>query len=296
MFIDDCSKDNSVKIIEYYKREDERINLVKQKNNKGTLISRNIGVLLAKGTFVTIPDSDDILSQKILKICYEATRRYNYDMIRFNYYEQKTKGAWMKAFNQLGNLRIYQPELSTFIFYGLGYLRLNDFLVTNKLIKRDLYIRALNDIKPFYLNQYMIILEDELINYSLHLNANSLYLMQKIGYYKIYNKNSVTQKKKKKKNMKYKFLFLYLKFIYENTKNNKYEKDMAFFILNKYIKKINILKSINNEFEFYLEILIKYLNCKFIDNTNKIKIVKMIELIKNSKNNNILSEKNILNI
>ena len=71
---------------------------------------------------------------------------------------------------------------------------------------------------------------------------------------------------------------------------------MAFFILNKYIKKINILKSINNEFEFYLEILIKYLNCKFIDNTNKIKIVKMIELIKNSKNNNILSEKNILNI
>ena len=83
-------------------------------------------------------------------------------MIRFNYYEEKTKGAWMLDFNKLGNREINQPELSHFIFYGLGYLKLNDFLITNKFVKRDLFIKSLNNINKFYLNQYMIIFEDGL--------------------------------------------------------------------------------------------------------------------------------------
>ena len=143
-------------------KKDERIFLLKNKKNKGALISRNIGVLLSKGSFIIIPDSDDILSNNILKICYEKSIKYDYEIIRFNYYEEKTKGAWMRDFKKLGSRIIYQPELSNFIFYGLGYLKLNDFLITNKFIKRDVFIKSLNDINKFYLNQYMIIFEDGL--------------------------------------------------------------------------------------------------------------------------------------
>ena len=140
IFIDDFSKDSSVKVIEYYKNEDERIILLKQKKNKGTLISRNIGVLLSKGNYIIIPDSDDILSNKILQNCYETSIKYNYEMIRFNQYEQKTKGkGWMQVINNLESHEIYQPKLSTFMFYGLGYLKLNDFSISNKFIKRTAY-------------------------------------------------------------------------------------------------------------------------------------------------------------
>lgn len=201
-------------------------------------------------------------------------------MIRFNYYEEKTKGAWMKEFNQFGNRELYQPELSSFLFYGLGFLKLNDFLITNKFIKRDLFIKTLKNINPFYLNKYMIIFEDGLINYSLYRNSKSLYLLQKLGFYKVYNKISVTQKKRKKKLDRNKFLFLYLKFIFENSKNNLFEKNMAFYTMNKYIKKNNISKSIDNNSVFYSKILNIYLNCKYINNTNKKKILEMIEFLK----------------
>ena len=44
IFIDDFSEDNSATIIEKYQKYDERIILIKNKKNKGTLISRNIAL------------------------------------------------------------------------------------------------------------------------------------------------------------------------------------------------------------------------------------------------------------
>ena len=75
IFVDDYSKDNSIKKIENCQNEDERIILLKNKKNKGTLISRNIGALKAKGEFLIFPDSDDILSHNILSLCYETAKK-----------------------------------------------------------------------------------------------------------------------------------------------------------------------------------------------------------------------------
>ena len=84
IFVDDCSIDNTTKVIKELQKDDERIILIKLKRNKGTLIARNIGVLKSKGEFLIIPDSDDILSKNILRICYYIAKRNNYDLIRFN--------------------------------------------------------------------------------------------------------------------------------------------------------------------------------------------------------------------
>ena len=89
IFVDDCSEDNSIEIIERYKNNDSRIILIKNKKNKGTLISRNIGALKARGEFLVFPDSDDILSRDILNICYKTCKTYNYDLVRFNMYSDR---------------------------------------------------------------------------------------------------------------------------------------------------------------------------------------------------------------
>ena len=78
IFIDDYSGDNSALIIEKNKKDDERIILLRNKKNKGTLISRNIGALKAKGEFLIFPDPDDMLSEDILSICYKISKRYIY--------------------------------------------------------------------------------------------------------------------------------------------------------------------------------------------------------------------------
>ena len=231
IFVDDFSKDNTVKIIEECQKKDKRIILIKQNKNKGTLISRNIGALKSKGEFLIFPDVDDMLSNKILKKCYNIAKRYNYELIRFVFL-RNNQNYINEIFFQYKN-SIYQPKLSTFVFYSMGYLKINDFNICNKFINRILFLRTLNNINVFYLNQYMIYFEDGFINYALHRNAKSLYLMKNIGYFYIFNNESITNNVNK--NLEIKCFLLYLNFIFENSKNNEYEKNMSIHFLKSYI-------------------------------------------------------------
>ena len=113
IFIDDDSEDNSTLIIEKYKKDDERIILIKNKKNKGTLVSRNIGALKAKGEFLIFPDPDDIISADILNICYTISKRYNFDLIRFNMYSNRY--FIFCLFDKNLKRVIYQPELRTYL-------------------------------------------------------------------------------------------------------------------------------------------------------------------------------------
>ena len=61
IFIDDKSQDKSVEIIKRFQKEDKRIILIQNKRQKGTLISRNQGVLKSKGEYLMFVDPDDIL-------------------------------------------------------------------------------------------------------------------------------------------------------------------------------------------------------------------------------------------
>ena len=122
ILVDDFSKDNTIKLIENYQKEDERIILIKHRNNKGTFICRNEGAILSKGEFLIFIDPDDILSNDILKSCYKISKKYDYDMIRFNMYNGNGLISLDNIVKYLKSKPIYQPELSLYIFYGLGDL------------------------------------------------------------------------------------------------------------------------------------------------------------------------------
>ena len=91
ILIDDFSNDNTIEIIEQCQKEDERIILIKHKQNKGTLISRNDGVLRSSGEYLIFPDPDDLLSTDILYYCYTKAKNKNNDMIKFNLYTGNKK-------------------------------------------------------------------------------------------------------------------------------------------------------------------------------------------------------------
>ncbi|MDM1062248.1 glycosyltransferase [Empedobacter falsenii] len=65
IIIEDCSTDNSLKIIEDYASKDSRINLIKKLENKGTagfIENLNIGIEKANGRYIARMDADDISS------------------------------------------------------------------------------------------------------------------------------------------------------------------------------------------------------------------------------------------
>lgn len=275
IIVDDFSMDNSIKLIEEYQKEDERIILIKNNKNKGTLISRNIGIINSRGKFIIMPDADDILSENILKTCYETAIKNNIDIIRFNIYIGNENIFFDYYVNKLKVKPIFQPELKTYLFYGLNTLEQIDFNLSNKFIKRDVFIRALSSMNKFYLNQYMINYEDGLMNYILYRTAKSFVFIKRIGYYYLLNNQSISLKPKNNYEDNFKFIFLQLKFVIENTKNTQYEKDIANSIFAKLSTLFKDNFIITKNFEFYKEVIDLYLNCKFINDENKSILTKL---------------------
>ena len=297
ILIDDCSLDNSVKIIEEYKKQNEKVILIKNKKNKGTFISRNLGVLFSKGKYLILPDPDDILSKNILKICYKFAEKYNYEMIRFNLYLTNKNLILNENTNNLEDKPIYQPYLSSYIFYGNNELQIIDYYITNKFIKKKVYIRALNKINN-YLNMLMIFMEDSIMNFALYMGAESFYFLKVIGYYYIKNNQSITNNLFKISILRTKYIFIELKFIFEFSKNTKFEKDKAnymFIILNKLYNikyYLNKISNFDNDLYFFFDIINLYIKSKFISKENKfiLKELKNIiekksQIIQNKKNN-----------
>ena len=57
--IDDCSKDNTVTIVEGYAEKDSRVKLLKALKNGGAYVARNQALKQATGDYVTVHDADD---------------------------------------------------------------------------------------------------------------------------------------------------------------------------------------------------------------------------------------------
>ena len=64
VIVNDYSSDNTSNIIEQIKKEDKRIRLINNKKNFGTLYTRCIGTLAAKGKYIFPLDGDDMFLDK----------------------------------------------------------------------------------------------------------------------------------------------------------------------------------------------------------------------------------------
>lgn len=289
ILVDDFSSDNSIELIEKLKNDDKRIILLKNKRNKGTLISRNIAGFKAKGEFLIFPDPDDIMSPNILEKCYHISKKFNFEFIRFHMYSDR---YYVFSFipQNLSNI-IIQPDLRVHLIYGLGYTNIIDGILNNKFITKSLFIKCLNSIKEYYLKKKMIYFEDGLINFSFYLNAKSLYLLRTIGYYYFFNSDSIS--KIKLINSYFECFFLFLKFVYKNTKNTILEKNMTFYLLQNYITKNEVMYNITNCSKIYMKVVNQISKSDFISPffQSKLKDLKII-ISKLFFKNNCRTQKN----
>lgn len=67
ILVDDCSPDNSDKIISKYMEADHRFKYIKLEVNSGAAIARNVGLENSKGRYIAYLDADDIWLPKKLE-------------------------------------------------------------------------------------------------------------------------------------------------------------------------------------------------------------------------------------
>lgn len=71
LIVDDCSPDQTYKVMERYAKQDKRIKLFQTPQNSGPYVARNIALQAATGEFVTVNDADDWSHHDKLRIQIE---------------------------------------------------------------------------------------------------------------------------------------------------------------------------------------------------------------------------------
>jgi glycosyltransferase involved in cell wall biosynthesis len=82
--IDDCSTDNSFKILNKYVQKDSRVKCFRNEKNIGQGLTRNIGLGIARGEYVAFVDCDDWIESDMYDVLYSKTNIQKYDLICCN--------------------------------------------------------------------------------------------------------------------------------------------------------------------------------------------------------------------
>jgi glycosyltransferase involved in cell wall biosynthesis len=157
IIVDDFSTDNSTKYVKEYQKHDPRIVLLQNKENMGTLYSKSIGVLYAKGQYVHSLDSDDMFcNQFYLSLSYNKAIEGNYDFVASN-------GLYINQMKK--TIKFRKP------FWVVIWI---------KLIKREVYQNSIFKLGIDILKMKVVTLDDDIIASFLFLGKRAINL-QNVG-------------------------------------------------------------------------------------------------------------------
>jgi glycosyltransferase involved in cell wall biosynthesis len=78
--INDCSTDNSLKILKEYRSKDQRVKLIDFDQNRGVSIARNTGIDAASGEYIGFVDSDDYIDKDFYEVLYGLIKKESADI------------------------------------------------------------------------------------------------------------------------------------------------------------------------------------------------------------------------
>ncbi len=86
--VDDCSTDKSVEVVKSYMPNfDGRLKITRtEKNSGGCAIPRNVGMEIAKGKYIFMPDSDDLVIKTGLETFYTIAEKFDADVVHCEKY------------------------------------------------------------------------------------------------------------------------------------------------------------------------------------------------------------------
>lgn len=314
IYIDDLSTDNSNKIIYNFQLIDKRIKIIKNKENKGTLYSKCFGVLNANGKYILVMDQDDIyIDKELFKNLIEIAENYSLDIVQFRFNEYFSNSHFIN-FNTNKNYPnfysiITQPELGNTELY-LNEKLYKTFCLWDKLIKREIYLKAINFLDEKIWKKKIIHREDHIATFALYKMAKRYMRIKMYGYSHIFRENQETQfyfniidgknvpQIKKEEMLRDQFEFF--KFIYDRTNENLIEKNIAFRELLSIISNLNFVSFVKNKYyrQLIIEVIKIYLNSTFLNSEKKKIILKFFKIFyeKNFKIENKFNFNKIKNL
>ena len=179
--VNDFSNDASLHILQEMAKNDSRIKIKNNNKNYGLLYSRAIGIISCAGEYLMNLDPDDEFEgPDNLEILYKNAKETQIDIISFGSFFKNVNKTIFKCsnFNEIYR----QPKIFESAFDS-GYL--NDNIIWNKLIKRDIFIKAYKTFKQKVYGKKWNYHEDNIWSILVHKYAKSMKCLNKLIY--IYN-------------------------------------------------------------------------------------------------------------
>lgn len=85
--VDDKSDDNSLAILREYRQKDQRLIILENEARSGAAESRNKGIKIARGDYLSILDGDDYFESNMLEIAYKCCKKTNADICGYDFWE-----------------------------------------------------------------------------------------------------------------------------------------------------------------------------------------------------------------
>lgn len=189
VFVDDCSPDNSMAVVEHemkrYPDRAKNVKIIKHAENKGIAATRNTGLKNANGIYVLQVDGDDYIEKNTIQELLEKALAEEADIVVFDYYLE-----WKEREKEISH--IYNDDKNEYLKLLLEGI--SEPAIWNKFIKKELFIK--NDIEFF---EGVNFGEDYLITPRVVYNARKIVKINKPFYHYIrWNVNSYSSNIKDK--------------------------------------------------------------------------------------------------
>ncbi len=274
--IDNNSSDNTKEIIKKYKKQI----IFRKIKNKGIIAkSRNLGIKIAKGEWVSFLDSDDAWAQDKLKITYEKIKNNNFDII--------CNDEWIISGKKF-RIWSYGPSKKNLYKHMLKYG--NVMSTSASSVKK----KFLTDKKIFFNESKSFVTAED---YDFFLNLASkkgifFFISYPLGFHYFHKKSASANKKKHNDSIEavlkfhsynvQKFNLNKKKFYLECKSNFRFQNNLINFMNRKEIfdfKIISIFKAIfKNPVEKYYILLI-LIKKKFINSYKTLKVLIMSKFL-----------------
>ena len=164
IIVNDCSTDNSLKIIESFAGNDERIIIINNKENKKLPACLNIGHEKASGKYITWTSDDNILKFNFVEVLLQTIEKEQADVVYSNYDIIYHDGT-LKRKHQPGPAEhlLFSNKIGASFLYKMEVFKaLKGYIETLYLLEDyDFWLRASLKFKFFHL-------EENLYQYRLH--------------------------------------------------------------------------------------------------------------------------------
>jgi glycosyltransferase involved in cell wall biosynthesis len=284
ILINDFSSDNTSYIVENLQKNDQRIKIINNIRNMGTLYSRSIGALASRGEYIFNLDNDDIyFSHDLFDSIYKIGKNENLDIISFlaiNIWNYSSNVIYMKNLFSIqfsDEFYLKQPDLGMWIIKYKEKFLVHNNMIWDKCINSSIYQKAVNLMGIQKYSQYVSWAEDTSINFIIFKLAKSFKYTNKYGlvHFKGRNTASSTQSINSRIFGDIFFLNIMLDF----SSNNKKEKNLIVGQLFYIYKRYNYFKFNNDTNSYLLKNVISKIitRDKFLSKLNKRKIKKIFK-------------------